>query len=133
MTTYILLRHHTGSNKIIINKKGGWYVMYCALWGSQLFQLIIINHFSFFSLLSLLKRSLSTYCCCEQNPTMTKITQIDDRSATIAWSPIQSHADIVALGAKVREGGRGFCGFFKMSLQCSREGSAQDSYLVLNV
>ncbi len=64
---------------------------------------------------------------------MTKITQIDDRSATIAWSPIQSHADIVALGAKVREGGRGFCGFFKMSLQCSREGSAQDSYLVLNV
>ena len=33
---------------------------------------------------------------------MTKVTQIDDRSATIAWSPIGSHADVVALGAKVR-------------------------------
>ncbi len=33
---------------------------------------------------------------------MTKITQIEDRSATVAWSPISSHADVIALGAKVR-------------------------------
>jgi hypothetical protein len=32
---------------------------------------------------------------------MTKVTQIDDRSATVAWSPIGSHADVIALGAKV--------------------------------
>ena len=32
---------------------------------------------------------------------MTKVTQIDDRSATVAWSPIDSYADVIALGAKV--------------------------------
>ena len=32
---------------------------------------------------------------------MTKITQIEDRSAAVAWSPIQSYADVIALGAKV--------------------------------
>lgn len=34
---------------------------------------------------------------------MTKIAQIQDRGATVAWSPIQSFADVIALGAKVRE------------------------------
>lgn len=31
---------------------------------------------------------------------MTKIAQIQDRGATVAWSPIQSFADVIALGAK---------------------------------
>ena len=34
---------------------------------------------------------------------MTKITQIDDRSAEIAWSPVIENADVIALGAKVRD------------------------------
>ena len=33
---------------------------------------------------------------------MTKITQIEDRSAASAWSPIREHADVIAIGAKVR-------------------------------
>lgn len=32
---------------------------------------------------------------------MTKITQIDDRSAASAWCPIREYADVIALGAKV--------------------------------
>lgn len=32
---------------------------------------------------------------------MTRITQIEDRGAAVAWSPIKSHADVIALGAKV--------------------------------
>ena len=32
----------------------------------------------------------------------TKITQIDDKSSTIAWSPHKTHADVIALGTKVR-------------------------------
>jgi len=31
---------------------------------------------------------------------MTRITQIEDRGAAVAWSPIKSHADVIALGAK---------------------------------
>ena len=33
----------------------------------------------------------------------TKITQIDDKSSTIAWSPQKDHADVIALGTKVRQ------------------------------
>lgn len=33
--------------------------------------------------------------------TMTRITQLEDRGAALAWSPIASHADYIALGAKV--------------------------------
>jgi hypothetical protein len=33
--------------------------------------------------------------------TMTKITQLEDRGAAVAWSPVASHADFLALGAKV--------------------------------
>lgn len=33
--------------------------------------------------------------------TMTKVTQLEDRGAAVAWSPIASHADYLALGAKV--------------------------------
>jgi len=33
---------------------------------------------------------------------MTRISQIDDRCAALAWCPISSHADIIALGTKVR-------------------------------
>jgi hypothetical protein len=33
---------------------------------------------------------------------MTKITQIEDRSAASAWSPIRNYPDVIALGAKVR-------------------------------
>ena len=32
---------------------------------------------------------------------MTKITQIDDRGATVAWCPLTGYGDIVAVGAKV--------------------------------
>ena len=35
----------------------------------------------------------------------TKITQIEDKGATIAWSPNASHPDIIALGTKVRSWG----------------------------
>mmetsp|Transcript_24966 Transcript_24966/g.38177 ORF Transcript_24966/g.38177 Transcript_24966/m.38177 type:complete len:1050 (-) Transcript_24966:54-3203(-) len=38
---------------------------------------------------------------------MTKITQIDDRSAATAWSPVRAYADVIALGAK-DTGGVGF-------------------------
>mmetsp|Transcript_16536 Transcript_16536/g.24739 ORF Transcript_16536/g.24739 Transcript_16536/m.24739 type:complete len:1087 (-) Transcript_16536:105-3365(-) len=31
---------------------------------------------------------------------MTKVTQIEDRSAAVAWSPISSHPDVIALGEK---------------------------------
>eukprot|EP00536_Pseudo-nitzschia_multiseries_P003977 jgi/Psemu1/253120/estExt_Genewise1Plus.C_630102 len=31
---------------------------------------------------------------------MTKLSQINDRSATIAWSPVSEHANVVALGVK---------------------------------
>jgi hypothetical protein len=33
---------------------------------------------------------------------MTKITEIQHRGGTVAWSPIASHPDLLALGAKVR-------------------------------
>ena len=32
---------------------------------------------------------------------MTKIAEIEDRGATIAWSPVAEIADVIALGAKV--------------------------------
>ena len=32
---------------------------------------------------------------------MTKVAQIEDRGAAVAWSPISEHADVIALGAKV--------------------------------
>jgi hypothetical protein len=32
---------------------------------------------------------------------MTRITQLEDRGAAVAWSPVASHADFLALGAKV--------------------------------
>ena len=32
---------------------------------------------------------------------MTKIAQIEDRGAAVAWSPIRSYADVIALGTKV--------------------------------
>jgi len=32
---------------------------------------------------------------------MTKIAQIEDRGATVTWSPVCNHADVIALGAKV--------------------------------
>jgi len=35
--------------------------------------------------------------------TMTRIAQIDDRGAALAWSPVSSHADVIALGTKVRD------------------------------
>lgn len=31
----------------------------------------------------------------------TRITQLENRGAAVAWSPIGSHADFIALGAKV--------------------------------
>ena len=34
---------------------------------------------------------------------MTKITQINDRSAATAWSPIAEHTCVIALGVKVRD------------------------------
>eukprot|EP00545_Synedropsis_sp_CCMP1620_P010337 CAMPEP_0119006448 /NCGR_PEP_ID=MMETSP1176-20130426/2301_1 /TAXON_ID=265551 /ORGANISM="Synedropsis recta cf, Strain CCMP1620" /LENGTH=178 /DNA_ID=CAMNT_0006958361 /DNA_START=24 /DNA_END=557 /DNA_ORIENTATION=+ len=37
----------------------------------------------------------------------TKITQIEDKSCTVAWSPHKSHADVIALGTK-DSGGIGF-------------------------
>jgi hypothetical protein len=33
---------------------------------------------------------------------MTHITQIDDRVAALAWSPIASVADVIVVGTKVR-------------------------------
>jgi hypothetical protein len=33
--------------------------------------------------------------------TMTIITQLEDRGAAVAWSPITSHSDFIVLGAKV--------------------------------
>ncbi len=33
---------------------------------------------------------------------MTLITQIEDKGAVVAWSPIGEHADVIALGSKVR-------------------------------
>ena len=38
---------------------------------------------------------------------MTKITEVEDRGATVAWSPVSSHADYLALGVKVSAFGRG--------------------------
>ena len=38
---------------------------------------------------------------------MTKITEVEDRGATVAWSPVSSHADYLALGVKVSTFGRG--------------------------
>jgi len=32
---------------------------------------------------------------------MTKITQIEDKGATIAWSPSAANPDLIALGTKV--------------------------------
>lgn len=32
---------------------------------------------------------------------MTRITQIEDKSAATAWSPIQSCSDVIAIGTKV--------------------------------
>ena len=37
---------------------------------------------------------------------MTKITEVEDRGATVAWSPVSSHADYLALGVKVSTFGR---------------------------
>jgi hypothetical protein len=34
---------------------------------------------------------------------MTKITQINDRSAATAWSPVAEYAGVIALGAKVSD------------------------------
>ena len=34
---------------------------------------------------------------------MTKITQINDRSAATAWSPAAAYPDVIALGVKVRD------------------------------
>lgn len=34
---------------------------------------------------------------------MTKIAQIDDHGSALAWSPVKEHADVVALGTKVRD------------------------------
>lgn len=34
---------------------------------------------------------------------MTKVAQIEDRGAAVAWSPIGDFADVIALGAKVSE------------------------------
>jgi len=31
---------------------------------------------------------------------MTKVAQIEDRGAAVAWSPVQNHADVIALGSK---------------------------------
>ena len=33
---------------------------------------------------------------------MTLITQIEDKGAVVAWSPIVEYADVIALGSKVR-------------------------------
>jgi hypothetical protein len=33
--------------------------------------------------------------------TMSKIAQIDGRSAAVAWSPLATHADVLAIGTKV--------------------------------
>jgi hypothetical protein len=33
---------------------------------------------------------------------MTRIAQIEDRGATVAWSPVTGYADVIAVGAKVR-------------------------------
>lgn len=33
---------------------------------------------------------------------MTLITQIEDKGAVVAWSPIGEHADVIAVGSKVR-------------------------------
>ena len=33
---------------------------------------------------------------------MTLITQIEDKGAVVAWSPIGEYADVIALGSKVR-------------------------------
>ena len=33
---------------------------------------------------------------------MSKITQIDGRSAAVAWSPLNAHSDVLAIGTKVR-------------------------------
>uniref|UniRef100_A0A7S4RGY3 WW domain-containing protein n=1 Tax=Ditylum brightwellii TaxID=49249 RepID=A0A7S4RGY3_9STRA len=38
---------------------------------------------------------------------MTRISQVEDRGAVVAWSPIYSHADVIALGTK-DSGGVGF-------------------------
>jgi|AntRauTorckE5430_2_1112549.scaffolds.fasta_scaffold01803_2 hypothetical protein len=32
---------------------------------------------------------------------MTKIAEIEDRGATVAWSPVNEYADVIAVGAKV--------------------------------
>jgi hypothetical protein len=33
---------------------------------------------------------------------MTKIAEISDRGASVAWSPIKKYADVIAVGSKVR-------------------------------
>lgn len=48
---------------------------------------------------------------------MTKITQIDDKSAATAWSPVRSCADVIALGTKVSS-------FFRFSYGCRDEESS---------
>ena len=37
--------------------------------------------------------------------TKTKITEIVDRSAATAWSPVAEYANVIALGIKVRDHG----------------------------
>ena len=32
---------------------------------------------------------------------MSKVAQIEERGATVAWSPLGDHADVMALGSKV--------------------------------
>lgn len=33
---------------------------------------------------------------------MTKIAELKDKGAVVAWSPIGEYADVIALGSKVR-------------------------------
>ena len=61
---------------------------------------------------------------------MTKIAQIDDRGATTAWSPIQSYADVIAVGGKVSSLVNSSCHFirhFKSSHFAALPFTCQDS------
>lgn len=48
---------------------------------------------------------------------MTKVTQIEDRSAAVAWSPISSRADVIALGEKVRRSQQSFLNFVSIFVE----------------
>lgn len=45
---------------------------------------------------------------------MTKIAELKDRGAVVAWSPLSDYADVLALGSKVR--------FFYSIVVCRGEG-----------